>query len=45
MQAAEGFSAFIDLIDLAVERFVGQMLWCTDNFFAEKENFIKLSWP
>ena len=34
--------AFTHLIDLAAERFGGQVLWCTDDFFAEKENLIKL---
>ena len=33
--------AFTHLIDLAVERFGGKVLWCTDDFFAEKENLIK----
>ena len=32
---------FTPLIDLAAERFGGQVLWCTDDFFAEKENLIK----
>ena len=32
---------FTHLIDLAAERFGGQVLWCTDDFFAEKENLIK----
>ena len=38
-------SAFTHLIDLAAERFGGQVLWCTDDFFAEKENLIKPSKP
>ena len=33
--------AFTHLIDLAAERFGGKVLWCTDDFFAEKENLIK----
>jgi len=33
------------LIDLAAERFGGKVLWCTDDFFAEKENLIKTSKP
>jgi allantoicase len=37
--------AFTRLIDLASERFGGQVLWCTDDFFAEKENLIKPSTP
>ncbi|MBK7100920.1 MAG: allantoicase [Flavobacteriales bacterium] len=37
--------AFTHLIDLAAERFGGQVLWCTDDFFAEKENLIKPSKP
>ncbi len=37
--------AFAHLIDLAAERFGGQVLWCTDDFFAEKENLIKPSKP
>ena len=36
---------FTHLIDLAAERFGGQVLWCTDDFFAEKENLIKPSKP
>jgi allantoicase len=35
--------AFTHLIDLAAERFGGRVLWCTDDFFAEKENLIKPS--
>ncbi|MFZ1732090.1 MAG: hypothetical protein WAT86_00695, partial [Flavobacteriales bacterium] len=37
--------AFTHLIDLAAERFGGKVLWCTDDFFAEKENLIKPSKP
>ncbi|MEO8588493.1 MAG: allantoicase [Flavobacteriales bacterium] len=37
--------AFTHLIDLAAERFGGQVLWCTDDFFAEKENLIKPGKP
>ena len=37
--------AFAHLIDLAAEHFGGQVLWCTDDFFAEKENLIKPSKP
>ena len=37
--------AFTRLIDLASERFGGKVLWCTDDFFAEKENLIKPSKP
>lgn len=33
--------AFTKLIDLAAERFGGKVIWCTDDFFAEKENLIK----
>ncbi len=36
---------FTRLIDLAAERFGGKVLWCTDDFFAEKENLIKPSKP
>lgn len=36
---------FTHLIDLAAERFGGKVLWCTDDFFAEKENLIKPSKP
>ncbi|HQV52669.1 MAG: allantoicase [Flavobacteriales bacterium] len=32
---------FTKLIDLAAERFGGKVLWCTDDFFAAKENLIK----
>jgi allantoicase len=37
--------AFTHLIDLAAERFGGKVLWCTDDFFAEKENLIKAARP
>ncbi|MBK9177517.1 MAG: allantoicase [Flavobacteriales bacterium] len=37
--------AFTHLIDLAAERFGGKVLWCTDDFFAEKENLIKPGKP
>lgn len=33
--------AFAQLTDLAAERLGGQVLYCTDDFFAEKENLIK----
>ncbi|MGV9012434.1 MAG: allantoicase [Flavobacteriales bacterium] len=33
--------AFTHLINLAAERFGAKVLWCTDDFFAEKENLIK----
>lgn len=33
--------AFAQLTDLAAERLGGQVLFCTDDFFAEKENLIK----
>ncbi len=36
---------FTRFIDLAAERFGGKVLWCTDDFFAEKENLIKPSKP
>lgn len=32
---------FTRLTDLAAERFGGRVLWCTDDFFAEKENLIR----
>ncbi len=37
--------AFTHLIDLAAERFGGKVLWCTDDFFAGKENLIKPEKP
>ncbi len=37
--------AFTHFIDLTAERFGGKVLWCTDDFFAEKENLIKPSKP
>ncbi|MBL0103337.1 MAG: allantoicase [Bacteroidetes bacterium] len=33
--------AFTKLTDLAAERLGGKALWCTDDFFAEKENLLK----
>ena len=33
--------AFTSLTDLAAERLGGKVLYCTDDFFAEKENLIK----
>ncbi len=45
MNAEPNIPAFTHLIDLAAERFGGQVLWCTDDFFAEKENLIKPSKP
>ncbi|MEO8068823.1 MAG: allantoicase [Flavobacteriales bacterium] len=45
MKAPEGSPPFTPLIDLAAERFRGKVLWCTDDFFAEKENLIKPSKP
>ena len=33
--------SFIDLTDLAAERFGGKVLLCSDDFFAEKENLLK----
>ncbi len=32
---------FTKLTDLAAERLGGKTLWCTDDFFAEKENLLK----
>lgn len=32
---------FTKLTDLAAERLGGKALWCTDDFFAEKENLLK----
>jgi allantoicase len=37
--------AFTRLINLAAERFGAKVLWCTDDFFAEKENLIKPEKP
>ena len=34
-------TAFTKLTDLAAERLGGKALWCTDDFFAEKENLLK----
>ncbi|HRF79018.1 MAG TPA: allantoicase [Flavobacteriales bacterium] len=45
MNASVNAPAFTHLIDLAAERFGGKVLWCTDDFFAEKENLIKPSKP
>ncbi len=33
--------AFTKYIDLASERLGGKALYCTDDFFAEKENLLK----
>ena len=33
--------SFAELTDLAAERLGGKMLFCTDDFFAEKENLLK----
>ena len=33
--------AFTNLTDLAAERLGGKVLFCTDDFFAEKENLLK----
>src|SRR6476661_1708583 len=33
--------AFASLTDLAAERLGGKVLYCTDDFFAEKENLVK----
>lgn len=41
MNSNDQSPAFTHLIDLAAERFGGKVLWCTDDFFAEKENLIK----
>ncbi|MBL7944932.1 MAG: allantoicase [Flavobacteriales bacterium] len=45
MTSESNAPAFTHLIDLAAERFGGKVLWCTDDFFAEKENLIKPSKP
>ena len=45
MENEESATGFMKLIDLAAERFGGKVLWCTDDFFAEKENLIKPSRP
>lgn len=37
----ENSPSFTKLTDLAAERLGGQALWCTDDFFAEKENLLK----
>ncbi len=36
---------FVELVDLAAERFGGSVLWATDDFFAEKENLLKPEEP
>lgn len=41
MQETKESPAFTNLIDLAAEKFGGQVLYATDDFFAEKENLIK----
>ncbi len=41
VDASEPRPPFTQLIDLAAERFGGRVLWCTDDFFAEKENLIR----
>lgn len=41
MEQDKNATAFTQLIDLAAARFGGKVLWCTDDFFAEKENLIK----
>ncbi|MGV3636969.1 MAG: allantoicase [Flavobacteriales bacterium] len=45
MKSESKSPAFTHLIDLAAERFGGKVLWCTDDFFAEKENLIKPGKP
>ena len=45
MEQEKSAPEFAKLIDLAAERFGGKVLWCTDDFFAEKENLIKPSKP
>lgn len=45
MTEKDNAPAFTHLIDLAAERFGGKVLWCTDDFFAEKENLIKPGKP
>jgi allantoicase len=45
METEKSTPEFTKLIDLAAERFGGKVLWCTDDFFAEKENLIKPSKP
>jgi allantoicase len=37
--------AFVDLIDLAAERLGGAVVYANDEFFAPKENLLKLSQP
>jgi len=41
MEINQQAPAFTHLINLAAERFGAKVLWCTDDFFAEKENLIK----
>ena len=38
-------AAFMDLPDLAAERVGGAVVWANDEFFAEKENLLKLQKP
>jgi allantoicase len=45
MEPEKQAHAFTHLIDLAAERFGGKVLWCTDDFFAGKENLIKPGKP
>ena len=45
MKEQDPLPAFTHLINLAAERFGAKVLWCTDDFFAEKENLIKPSKP
>ncbi|MBZ0205243.1 MAG: allantoicase [Flavobacteriales bacterium] len=45
MQKENSAPAFTHLINLAAERFGAKVLWCTDDFFAEKENLIKPEKP
>ena len=36
---------FTELVDLAAERLGGTVLWATDDFFASKDNLLKLAEP
>lgn len=45
MEQKQNVHAFTNLINLAAERFGAKVLWCTDDFFAEKENLIKAENP
>ncbi|MBS1941246.1 MAG: allantoicase [Bacteroidetes bacterium] len=45
MEQEQNTPAFTHLINLAAERFGAKVLWCTDDFFAEKENLIKAENP